>query len=223
MNKTISRIKDPASAITHFIGLIFILLFSIPLLIKSLDNPGYNHFFAILVFIIGIILLYTASTVYHTFDISETVNKKLRKFDHMAIYLLISGTYTPICLIALRDSIGKLLLIIIWSTAIIGITITAFWVNGPKWISSTIYILMGWVCILAFVPLINSLETSAFIWLLAGGVIYTIGGIIYALKLKFLNKRFPHFGSHEIFHVFVMLGSLCHFILIYKYIAIMPI
>ncbi|HHT98417.1 MAG TPA: hemolysin III family protein [Clostridiales bacterium] len=223
MNKALTRIKDPASALTHFSALIFILLFTIPLLTKSLTNPGYDHFFAVLIFIIGIILLYTASTVYHTFDISETINQRLRKFDHMAIFLLIAGTYTPICLIALRNTIGPLLMLIVWSIAIIGIIITAFWVNGPKWISSVIYIVMGWVCVLAFVPLIDSLELSAFIWLFTGGIIYTIGGVIYALKLKILNKRFPHFGSHEIFHVFVMLGSLCHFILIYKYISVMPI
>ena len=123
------------------------------------------------------ILLYLASTIYHTLNISEKVNRRLRKFDHMMIYLLIAGTYTPICTIALGDTVGISLLIIIWTLAIIGIVITGFFINCPKWISSVIYIAMGWICVLAFTKIINSLPSAAFNWLLAGGIIYTIGGL----------------------------------------------
>ena len=168
------------------------------------------------------ILLYLASTIYHTLNISEKVNRRLRKFDHMMIYLLIAGTYTPICTIALGDTVGISLLIIIWTLAIIGIVITGFFINCPKWISSVIYIAMGWICVLAFTKIINSLPSAAFNWLLAGGIIYTIGGVIYALKLPLFNKRHKYFGSHELFHLFVMGGSFCHFILMYRYIAAMP-
>jgi len=222
MNKKRVIPKDPGSAITHFIGSLMALLAATPLLIKAGNNPNPIHIISLGIFILSMFLLYTASTLYHTFDISDKVNKRLKKFDHMMIYVLIAGTYTPICLIALRETNGIALLALIWSMAIIGIIITAFFVNCPKWVSSVIYIAMGWTCILAFTQIINALPTPGFYWLLAGGIIYTIGGIIYALKLSVFNKRYKHFGSHEIFHLFCLGGSLCHFILMYNYIAIMP-
>ena len=107
--------------------------------------------------------------------------------------------------------------------AIIGILIKACWITCPKWFSSVLYIAMGWVCVLAFTQILNSLSSAAFGWLLAGGIIYTIGGIIYALKLPIFNSRHKNFGSHEIFHLFVMGGSVCHFIVMYVFIAGMPL
>ncbi|CUH93866.1 PAQR family membrane homeostasis protein TrhA [Herbinix luporum] len=222
MKKKIIKAKDPASAVTHFIGTLMAIFAATPLLIKAAANPGYIHIISLGIFIISMILLYLASTIYHTLNISEKVNRRLRKFDHMMIYLLIAGTYTPICTIALGDTVGISLLIIIWTLAIIGIVITGFFINCPKWISSVIYIAMGWICVLAFTKIINSLPSAAFNWLLAGGIIYTIGGVIYALKLPLFNKRHKYFGSHELFHLFVMGGSFCHFILMYRYIAAMP-
>ena len=216
-----TRAKDPGSAITHFIGTIMALFATIPLLIKAASNPGYIHTLSLGIFIFSMILLYVASTIYHTLNISAKTNQRLKKFDHMAIYTLIAGTYTPICIIALGGKSGYTLLALVWGLAIVGIVVTCFWVNCPKWFSSIVYIAMGWVCVLAFTQLINSLPKAAFNWLLAGGIIYTIGGIIYALKLPIFNGQHKYFGSHEIFHLFVMGGSLCHFILMYNYIAIM--
>lgn len=222
MKKKILKAKDPGSAVTHFIGSLMAVLASTPLLIKAARNPGYVHTISLGIFIISMILLYAASTIYHTLNISVKINRRLKKFDHMMIYVLIAGTYTPICLIALDDTVGIPLLIIIWSLAIIGIIVTGFWVNCPKLFSSVVYIAMGWTCLLAFTQIINSLPTAAFYWLLAGGIIYTIGGIIYALKLPIFNSKHKYFGSHEIFHLFVLGGSFCHFVLMYKYIAVMP-
>ena len=99
----------------------------------------------------------------------------------------------------------------------------AFWINCPKWFSSVLYIAMGWVCVLAFTQIINSLSPEAFGWLLAGGIIYTVGGVIYALKLPLFNARHRSFGSHEIFHLFVMGGSACHLFLMYRFVALMPV
>ena len=138
----------------------------------------------------------------------------------MMIFILIAGSYTPICVIPLRNTVGYPLLALVWGTAIIGMLIKAFWITCPKWFSSMIYISMGWLCVLAMVPLVQSLPKAAFVWLVAGGVIYTIGGIIYALKLPIFNSRHQFFGSHEIFHVFVMAGSLCHYVTMF-YIALM--
>ena len=222
MRQKIMKAKDPGSAVTHFIGLVMAVFATIPLLIKAAANPGYIHTISLGIFILSMILLYVASTIYHTLNISAKVNQRLKKFDHMMIYILIAGTYTPICMIALGDTVGIALMAIIWGLAIIGIIVTGFWVNGPKWLSSVVYIAMGWTCVLAFTQLINSLPSAGFIWLLAGGIIYTIGGVVYALKLPIFNNRYKYFGSHEIFHLFVMTGSLCHFILMYNYIAVMP-
>lgn len=216
------KAKDPGSAITHFIGTLMALFAALPLLIKAAAKPSSVHLISLGVFILSMILLYTASTLYHTFNISIKVNRRLKKFDHMMIYVLIAGTYTPICLIALGGATGFGMLVLIWALAITGIFVTGFWVNCPKWFSSIVYIAMGWTCVLAFTQIINSLTAAAFVWLLAGGVIYTIGGVIYALKLPIFNRKHKNFGSHEIFHLFVLGGSFCHFILMYFYIAIMP-
>ena len=152
------------------------------------------------------ILLYAASTIYHTVDSTEKVNRQLRKIDHMMIFVLIAGSYTPVCLIVLQGTTGYLLCGAVWAVAIIGIIIKACWINCPKWFSSVIYIGMGWLCVFAFVPIVHSLPSAGFGWLLAGGIIYTVGGIIYALKLPIFNSHHKNFGSHEIFHLFVMGG-----------------
>lgn len=218
----INKMKEPGSAITHFIGTLMALFSATPLLIKAGSNPNKIYLISLGIFIVSMILLYTASTMYHSIRGSKKVVKRLKTFDHMMIYVLIAGTYTPICIIALEGKTGMLLLALIWLLALIGIVVTGFWVHCPKWFSSMVYIAMGWTCVLAFTQLINALPKGGFAWLLAGGIIYTIGGIIYALKLPIFNKKFKHFGSHEIFHLFVMGGSLCHFILMYNYIAVMP-
>ncbi len=219
---SVKKIKDPGSAITHFIGTLMALFAATPLLIKAARQPSSIHIISLGIFILSMILLYSASTIYHTFGKTVKVHRLLKKLDHMAIYVLIAGTYTPICVIALSGRIGILLLAIIWSLALIGIIVTSFWVHCPKWFSSIVYIAMGWTCVLAFTQIINSLPGAGFVWLLAGGIIYTIGGIIYALKLPIFNNRHKYFGSHEIFHLFCMGGSFCHFVLMYQYIAVMP-
>ncbi|MDF2474396.1 MAG: hypothetical protein K0R21_2178 [Anaerocolumna sp.] len=223
MTKKILKAKDPGSAVTHFIGVLMALFSAIPLLMRAAKAPDFVHLISLSIFALSLILLYTASTVYHTFNLSDKINRRLKKFDHMMIFILIAGTYTPVCLIALNGRIGYSLLILIWSMAILGIGLKAFWVYCPKWVSSVIYIAMGWTCVLAFAPLLNALPAAAFHWLLAGGIIYTIGGVIYALKLPIFNKKHRYFGSHEIFHLFCLGGSACHFIFMYQFVAVMPL
>ena len=213
------HIKDPGSAITHFIGMVLAFFSAFPLLVKAAAEPGKLHVTALAIFIVSMILLYAASTVYHTLDISPRINKLLKKIDHMMIFVLIAGTYTPVCLITLGDSTGWHLLGLVWAIAAAVILIKAFWITCPKWFSSVIYIAMGWVCVLAMKKIIAALPPAAFGWLLAGGIIYTIGGVIYALKLPLFNSRHKNFGSHEIFHLFVMGGSLCHYIVMYQFVA----
>lgn len=213
------KIKDPGSALTHFIAMLAAMIAATPLLIKAASVPGTMHIKALSIFIVSMILLYAASTVYHTFDISEHVNKILRKIDHMMIFILIAGTYTPVCLIVLGNKSGYRMLSLVWDIAIVGIIINALWINCPKWFSSLVYIAMGWICVLAFRQIVLALPKSAFLWLLTGGLIYTAGGIIYALKLPIFNATHKNFGSHEIFHLFVMGGSLCHYVMMYAFVA----
>ena len=215
---TKKHIKDPGSAITHFIGMLMAIFAAVPLLIKAAHEPGHLYLTALTIYAASLILLYAASTTYHTVDISEKVNTILKKIDHMMISVLIAGTYTPICLLVLDRKTGIPLLLLVWGIAIAGILIKAFWVYCPKWFSSVLYIGMGWTCVLAFTQILNTLSPAAFGWLLAGGIIYTIGGIIYALKLPIFNNRHKNFGSHEIFHFFVIAGSACHFIVMDAYL-----
>ncbi len=213
------KVKDPGSALTHFIAMASAAVCAAPLITKAALSSNPNAVLSMTVFIVSMILLYCASTVYHTFDISKAVNKFLQRIDHAMIFVLIAGSYTPICLLVLRPSQGLPLLAAIWGIAIVGIVLTIFLVNCPKWVSSIIYIAMGWMCVFVFGTLIHSLSTAAFGWLLAGGIIYTVGGIIYALKLPVFDRLPKSFGNHEIFHVFVMLGSLCHYIFMYLYLV----
>ena len=210
-------IRDPGSAITHFSAMLMAIGGGIPLLIKA-SHYGATSMWAMLIFICSMILLYGASATYHSLTIKPSILKIFRKIDHMMIFVLIAGSYTPICLIVLNKTSGYILLAAVWSFALVGILIKGFWITCPKVFSSVIYIAMGWLCIPVFGPILESLPATAFAWLLAGGVIYTVGGVIYALKLPIFNSKHAYFGSHEIFHLFVMGGSFCHFIFMYNFV-----
>ena len=207
-------IREPGSAITHFIGMMMAIIASTPLLIKAVLSNQPEVFAAMMVFIASMILLYGASATYHSINVGGRILRVFRKLDHMMIFVLIAGSYTPVCLVILGGRLG-----VVWGVAIFGMAIKALWITCPKWFSSVIYIAMGWICLAVFGQLWNTLPRAAFIWLLAGGLIYTIGGIIYALKLPIFNSRHKFFGSHEIFHLFVMGGSICHFIFMFTYVA----
>ncbi len=212
-------IREPGSAITHFIAMMLTVFAAAPLLVKSALSDTANMLPAMTIFILSMVLLYGASATYHSLNIGGRALRIFRKVDHMMIFVLIAGSYTPVCLIVLGGRMGYTLFAVVWGIAIVGMLLKACWVTCPKWFSSIIYIAMGWVCVFVFGPLWNTLPHNAFLWLLAGGIIYTIGGVIYALKLPLFNSRHTFFGSHEIFHLFVMGGSLCHFIFMYHYVA----
>ena len=213
-------IREPGSAITHFIAMMMAVFAATPLLIKAaLSSDGKITLLALGIFCISMILLYGASATYHSLNISGKALRIFRKIDHMMILVLIAGSYAPVCLIILGGKLGYTLLSVVWGIALFGMILKACWVTCPKWFSSVIYIAMGWVCLGVFGTLWNVLPHAAFGWLLAGGIIYTIGGVIYALKLPIFNGKHKFFGSHEIFHLFVMGGSICHFIFMYLYVA----
>lgn len=212
-------IREPGSALTHFIAMMMAVFAAVPLLVKAAASPDADALTAMTVFMASMVLLYGASATYHSLNVSEKVIRIFRKIDHMMIFVLIAGSYTPVCLIVLGGKLGYTLLAVVWGIAGFGMLIKALWITCPKWFSSVIYIAMGWVCLAVFGQLWSTLPASAFLWLLAGGIIYTAGGIIYALKLPIFNSKHAFFGSHEIFHLFVMGGSICHFIFMYLYVA----
>ncbi len=212
------RLRDPGSAITHFIGLLFALAGTLPLIMRGFAYAGRMGAGAMSVFSGSMILLYAASTLYHSIQTDEKKLKIFKRLDHTMIFVLIAGTYTPICLLVLSSSSGRMMLILIWSVAAAGVLFKLFWVTCPKWVSSVIYTVMGWACLLVLGELFRRLPRAGFYWLLSGGILYTVGAVIYALKPEGFNLRHRVFGSHEIFHLFVMGGSLCHYICMYGYV-----
>lgn len=212
------HIKDFWSSMTHFIGFIMSFCASLSLIQKASSMHSGLHMLSMIIFSSSLLLLYGASTAYHAFDLTEKGNRILKKIDHMMISVLIAGSYTPVCLLVLPQNTGIPLLVIIWTLALLGIILKACWVFCPKWISSILYIGMGWACVFVIPMIYRYLSLAGFMWLLAGGIFYTAGGIIYALKMPSFNMKHANFGSHEIFHLFVMGGSICHFIMMYSYI-----
>lgn len=218
--------RDPLSALTHAIGFAAAIFLTPVLLTHAAGaGAGFTEMVSLSIFMLSMVLLYAASTAYHTFPLSDSGVKKLKKIDHAMIFVLIAGSYTPICTIALPYATGSFMLALVWSIALVGIAFKFIWVTCPKWVSSVIYIAMGWVCVFAMDEILASLSRANFLWLLAGGIAYTVGGVIYGLQ-KVINKRkgtadpaqLPkyHFGPHEVFHVFVMIGTACHFVVMYN-------
>lgn len=210
-------IREPGSALTHFTAMLMATGGAIPLLIKA-SSYGTIYTVAMFVFISSMILLYGASTTYHSVNVAPHIIKQFRKVDHMMIFIMIAGSYTPVCLLVLDRHTGYRMLLAVWGLALGGMFIKALWITCPKWFSSILYIGMGWLSISVVKPIIASLSFEAFLWLLSGGILYTVGGIIYALKLQVFNAKHVNFGSHEIFHLFIMAGSFCHFIFMYNYV-----
>jgi len=209
----------PWSAITHGIGAGLALLGTLALILRTANHGNWLLSVLFLIYGISMVCLYTASTLYHCLNTSVPVRIALRKYDHCSIYLLIAGSYTPICLTALKDCGGPNLLASVWALAIAGIILTIAKLSIPRWMCSAIYLFMGWLAIFAIVPIYRTLPLQGFFWLLTGGLLYTAGGVLYALKWPGRNN--PRFGCHEIFHVFILLGSIAHFILMYQVIALL--
>lgn len=212
----IVKVKDPISALTHFIGAILSCVAVVSLVYKAIEMGSTVYIVTFSVFGASLVLLYSASTIYHTIDRPEAMTLIYKRIDHMMIFVLIAGTYTPICLIALHGPIGTTMLVVIWACAIAGIVMKALWIDAPRWIGTGLYILMGWLVVVAIYPIFKSMSIQGFEWLVAGGVTYTIGGLIYGLKWPLKNNKW--FGFHELFHIFVLGGSVCHYIMIIAYI-----
>lgn len=216
------KIKDPVSGFTHLFGAILSIAGLVILIVMAAlysNEKGWD-ITSFSIFGTGLILLYTFSSLYHLLNVGETATRVLRKFDHIMIYVLIASTYTPICLGPLRGPWGWTIFGIVWGLAVIGIILAAIWINAPRWLTTILYLAMGWTVIIAVYPMITIFSSlnalSSLWWLLAGGIFYTIGAIIYGFKIPKLESKY--FGYHEIFHIFVMLGSFCQYWFILRYL-----
>ncbi|NTW04824.1 MAG: hemolysin III family protein [Peptococcaceae bacterium] len=211
------KLRDPFSGLSHLIGAILSIIGLVVMILNALHYGKISYVISFSVFCTSLILLYTISALYHLLPLSQKGVFVLRHIDHMMIFVLIAGTYTPLCLIPLRGIWGYSLLVGVWLLAIGGILFKVFWMEAPRWLSTVIYILMGWMIAVAFWPLIQSISTGGVAWLLMGGVFYTTGAIIYGTKWP-PNIIPGWLGFHEIFHLFIMAGSICHYWLMIKYI-----
>lgn len=209
------NLKDPLPGLLHLIGALLSIAALVVLVVIGRNDAWRVVSFS--VYGATMILLYTASTLYHWLPKQAGgKNQIFRKFDHCSIYLLIAGTYTPFCLVTLNGAWGWSLFGVIWGLAILGVTIQAIHIDVWRWLTTSVYILMGWLIIVGLQPLLEKLPLTAFCWLFAGGVIYSLGGIVYTIKKPNLWK---YFNYHDLWHVMVLLGSFCHFMVMLLFVA----
>jgi hemolysin III len=217
-----TKIKDPVSGFTHLAWAVASIVGLVFLVIGAATKATSWEVVSFTIFGASLILLYTFSSLYHLCNVSEKATKILRKFDHIMIYILIAGTYTPICLSPMRGPWGWSIFGVVWGLALIGTFLTIAWIKAPRWLTTGIYLAMGWTVIVAVYPMITTFNelnaTKYLLWLLAGGIFYTVGAIIYGIKKPDFHNKY--FGFHEIFHIFVMLGSFCHYVFIYNLLGL---
>ncbi|EFM65237.1 channel protein, hemolysin III family [Peptostreptococcus stomatis DSM 17678] len=216
-NMNIFKLREPISSITHLIGGGLSILALVLLIVKQVLAPSinYNLFVSTIIFGASMILLYFTSGIYHAISAKkEKLVLYMRKLDHSMIYVLIAGSYSPFCLYVLPRKTGIPVFVILWLIAIVGILMKILWINMPRILSSALYIGMGWVAIFVIKDLYINLVGPAFFLLVLGGLLYTIGGVIYAIK----RPNIKNWNFHDIFHIFIMLGSLAHFLLVFLFL-----
>jgi hemolysin III len=204
----LSKMREPVNGLTHLGGAIAAFFGLIAMLVAGWGVAA--KVISVLAYGVGLISMFSASATYHLAKVHPALQQTLRKIDHSAIFLLIAGTYTPFCLVAFTGFWRWGLLAIVWSIALIGITVKVFYVKAPRWMNVAIYVCMGWLCILAAPQMPKMLSFTAMLWLIVGGVVYSLGAVVYATKL--FNFSPGKFGFHEVWHIFVLLAALAHFI-----------
>lgn len=210
-------IREPFNSLSHLVGAVLSVIALIAMTVKaSISDAPVLHIVAVIIFGISMVLLYTASATYHMVLAKDNVIAFFRRLDHSMIFLLIAGSYAPFCLIALNGKNGFVLFSVVTCLAIAGILFKMVWFNCPRWLSTALYIGMGWIIVFLASPLAATLSAKGLWLLVVGGIMYTIGGIIYGAKPGFLQSKY--LGFHEIFHIFILLGTLCHFLSVYMYV-----
>jgi hemolysin III len=212
------QLREPVSALTHLLGAILSVIGLIVLISAAIKRGSAQDITAVSIFGASLVMMYCVSALYHASNLSERGLGHFQRVDHVMIYVLIAGSYTPICLIVLRGSLGMWLLAIVWTLAAVGVSQKIFWMKrSPRWLSTVLYIGMGWIAVVIAKPLIAAGSKGFFLWLLAGGISYTLGAVVYAMKWP--RGSGTAFGSHEVWHLFVMAGSFAHYWAILTYVA----
>ena len=211
------RFREPVNALTHLVGAVLSVVGLVVLIVVATGNGSARQIVAVSIFGASLVLMYGVSALYHASTLSERGLGHFQRIDHVMIYVLIAGSYTPICLIVLGGRLGIGLLVIVWTLAALGVFQKIVWMHAPRWLSTALYLGMGWIAVILVRPLIAAASPGFFFWLLAGGIAYSAGAFVYA-------KRWPRgrakvFGSHEIWHLFVMAGSFAHYWAILAYVA----
>jgi hemolysin III len=215
--KTRKRLREPVNGLTHLTGGLLASIGLIVLLVTAASEGRTDQLVAFGIFGFSLITLYSASALYHLLPLSPLGVARLRRVDHMSIFLLIAGTYTPFCLLALDGGWQVALLCLIWGLALCGILLKLLWMEAPRWLSVALYLGMGWVALVAGPALFRAVPAGGMAWVLAGALVYSAGALIYGLKRP--NPVPGVFGFHELWHLFVMAGSACHFWAVLGYIA----
>jgi hemolysin III len=204
------------SALTHFIGMGLSIAGLVLLVVMAAGIGTVRHVVGFSVYGVCMTMLYAASAFYHSLRLKPRGRSVLRKLDHTMIYVFIAGVYTPICFMPLRGAWGWSMFGVLWGLAILGIIFKNIWITAPRWLSVASYVLMGWMAVVCIFPLTRAMPAGGLAWLFAGGFFYTTGGVCYALKWP--GRDAKHFGFHEVFHVLVLMGSVCHFIMMFRYV-----
>ncbi|MBA2665742.1 MAG: hemolysin III family protein [Trueperaceae bacterium] len=212
-------LREPANSLTHLLGVALSLVGLVFLIALAGGDVWRLTSFAI--YGASLVVLYTASTLLHAVRARPEVLRRLRIFDHAAIFVLIAGTYTPVTLVSLRmvsPVWGWTLFATAWGFAILGVLFKVAWIGAPRWLSTALYVALGWMAAVAVAPLAQALEIGALVWLLAGGLSYTLGAVVYGTRRP---DPWPSvFGYHALWHLFVLVGSACHFVMVIRYIAL---
>lgn len=210
-------LREPVNSLTHFAGILLSVAGLVALIVLSAGEPWRTVSFA--VYGGALILLYTASTLLHALRVGAKSLRWLRIVDHAAIFVLIAGSYTPITLVTMRQGSaawGWTLFGLVWGIAILGVVFKLVWLEAPRWLSTALYLLMGWLALVAIVPIVQTLPRGGVFWLVLGGLFYSVGAVIYGLKKP---DWFPGvLGYHELWHLFVLAGSACHFVMMLLYV-----
>ena len=212
----VHRLREPFSGFSHLVGAILSVAGLSLLVTLAAQKATTWHIVSFSIYGSSMIMLYSSSAMYHLLPFSDNTRRKLRVLDHIMIFMLIAGTYTPICLVPLRGAWGWSLFGAVWAAAMAGIFIKLFWMDAPRWLYTSIYVAMGWMCLAAIYPIIKGIPWGGLAWLVAGGVFYSVGAVVYGKKRP--DPLPGKFGFHEIWHLFVLAGSFCHFMMMFKYI-----
>lgn len=209
MNSNYSQLEESLNILSHGAGLLAAIVATVFLVLRAAQTGQALYIVSFSIFGAGLVMLYSASTIYHKTK-DEKARSRLRVFDHAAIYVLIAGTYTPFTLVTLKGAVGWWIFGITWTLALVGIIIKIFFTGRFKVLSTLMYVFMGWIIVFVFKPLLQNFPTPGLMWLAAGGLAYTLGAVLYSIKIIPLN--------HALFHLLVLIGSGCHVAAVYFYV-----